>query len=74
MKRLPALLIAGLAALSFAGTAAASPGLTPHGEVGACNMVLAPGMFPTAVGHANPLGVNGMVRAIQETTGSSSCP
>jgi hypothetical protein len=37
-------------------------------------MVLAPGMFPTAVGHANPLGVNGMVRAIQETTGSSSCP
>jgi hypothetical protein len=73
MKRLIAL-TAALAALGFTGVAIATPGPTPHGEVGACNMVLAPGMFPTAVGHANPLGVDGMIRAIEETTGSNNCP
>jgi len=67
MKRLAAL-TAALTALGFAGVATGDPGPTPHGSIGACNgMVSHPGM-DNAINHANANGIDGMIRAIENTT------
>jgi len=75
MKRLLAL-TAALAAFSFTGGAAATPGPTPNGETGACNMVntyALSGML-LALGVDNPLGTTGMITAIEASAGSTDCP
>lgn len=66
MKRLVTL-AAILSALGWGGVAAADPGPTPHGGIGACNGMTSPGMG-NAIDQANPKGIDGMIRAIENTT------
>jgi hypothetical protein len=66
MKRLAAL-TAVLAAATSGSVAAADPGPTPHGSIGACNGMTSPGM-DNAIDHANLNGILGMVKAIENTT------
>jgi hypothetical protein len=67
VKKLVAL-VAALAAFAFAATAGATPGETPHGSIGACNGMASSFGMDNAVNHANENGLNGMVRAIENTS------
>ncbi len=79
-RRLRVTLATGLVVLSltaFAGTVSATPGPTPNGFTGACNMLQAWGVgarggMANAMSVDNPNGNVGMWRAVAES-GTANC-
>ena len=72
MKRI-ALALGLIAALAFAGTAAAEPSVTPNGWTGSCNMLTGfiKGGLGTAFAHENLNGWDGKWRSVYVTTGNT---
>ena len=72
MKRI-ALALGLIAALAFAGAAAAEPSVTPNGWTGSCNMVTGAvkGGLSTAWAHENLNGWDGKWRSVYVTTGNT---
>jgi hypothetical protein len=84
LGRFKLVLVTGLVTLAltaFAGSVSATPGPTPNGHIGACNMLQAWGVGARG-GMANAMSVNnlngnlGMWRAVANTsiTGVEECP
>lgn len=62
--KLMAMAFAAALATSAVGLAAAAPGATPNGLVGACNMMRAGEGMANAMAHNAPQGHDGMHRAM----------
>jgi hypothetical protein len=68
MRKLVALAVV-VAALGLTASAGATPGPTPHGSIGACNgMTASNNGMNNALNHANQNGINGMIKAIENTS------